>query len=64
MSLLFGNLTQGFVTFGSILQRSHAGDASATAQIPEAAAKFRHTAAQDATYLTFVGEFYRLEAFD
>lgn len=55
MSLLFGNLTEGFVTFSSVLLRAKNGDSSAAADIPAAAAAFRHDAAKDALYLVFIG---------
>ncbi|KAG6814237.1 hypothetical protein H0H92_015352 [Tricholoma furcatifolium] len=55
MSLLFGNLTQGFVTFGTIIAEANGGNATAKAQIPEAAANFRHDASKDASYLAFIG---------
>lgn len=55
MSLLFGNLTQDFVNFGQTIERANAGDAAAAAAIPAAAASFRHTAANDASYLVYIG---------
>lgn len=55
MSLLFGNLTQDFVNFGETLELSKAGNATATAALPAAAAHFRHTAANDASYLVYIG---------
>lgn len=55
MSLLFGNLTQDFVAFGQTLLRAQNGDATAAAEVPAAAAHFRHTAANDASYLVYIG---------
>ncbi|KAM6494368.1 multidrug resistance protein 1 [Amanita muscaria] len=51
MTLLFGNLTQDFVSFGIVLNTSP-NDA---AKISAAAAAFRHSASLDATYLVFIG---------
>lgn len=56
MSLLFGNLTQDFVTFGEAVSRAQSGDATAPSEVLSAAAHFRHTAANDATYLVYIGE--------
>jgi len=55
MTLLFGNLTQEFVAFGTVIAQSQAGNATATAFIPQAADTFKSTAAKDAMYLTFIG---------
>ncbi|KAJ2930895.1 hypothetical protein H1R20_g6196, partial [Candolleomyces eurysporus] len=55
MSLLFGNLTQEFVNFGTVVGKAQSGDAAAAALIPEAAASFRRTAALDASYLVYIG---------
>ncbi|KAG5638718.1 hypothetical protein H0H81_010701 [Sphagnurus paluster] len=55
MSLLFGNLTQDFVSFGTTLQLAKQGNATAAADIPRAAAAFRKTAALDASYLVYIG---------
>jgi len=55
MSLLFGNLTQDFVKFGSVIGQAHLGNATAIAEVPVAAAAFRHTAALDASYLVYIG---------
>jgi ATP-binding cassette subfamily B (MDR/TAP) protein 1 len=52
MSLLFGNLTQQFVNFGTALQNASMGKPE---DIPAAAASFRHVAAKDASYLVFIG---------
>ena len=58
MSLLFGRLTQDFVSFGTTLNNSTlpgaAGD-QARADFPAAAAAFRHSAAQNASYLVYIG---------
>lgn len=58
MSLLFGNLTKDFVNFTMLTFASDAGDAAATAAIPEAAAAFRRVAALDASYLVYIGEWH------
>ncbi|TFK40835.1 P-loop containing nucleoside triphosphate hydrolase protein [Crucibulum laeve] len=55
MSLLFGNLTQDFVNFGTTLNQANNGNATAAARIPEAAAAFRHSAALSASYLVYIG---------
>ncbi|KAL1744419.1 ste6-like protein [Schizophyllum fasciatum] len=55
MSLLFGNLTQDFVTFQMMLEQAKAGDADAAAQIPTAAANFRHSSSLNASYLVYIG---------
>lgn len=55
MSLLFGNLVQQFVVFGGIIGKINS-DPGAKAQLPAAAASFRHVAAQDATWLVCIGE--------
>jgi len=56
MSLLFGNLTESFVSFGLTLEQAKAGNAEAQALLPVAAAHFRHSAASDASYLVGIGE--------
>ncbi|KAG6840985.1 hypothetical protein C0991_002875 [Blastosporella zonata] len=55
MSLLFGNLTQEFVTFGTTIAEANAGNITAHNALPAAAAHFRHTAANDASYLVYIG---------
>jgi len=55
MSLLFGNLTQAFVAFGQAVVEAN-DDPTAKAQLRIAAARFRHTAANDALYLTCIGK--------
>ncbi|KAH9480411.1 ABC multidrug transporter atrD [Psilocybe cubensis] len=55
MSLLFGNLTQDFVNFSQVLAAAQDGDAAAAANIPQAAADFRHSAGLSATYLVCIG---------
>ncbi|PPQ73650.1 hypothetical protein CVT26_010608 [Gymnopilus dilepis] len=49
MTLLFGNLTQDFVTFTQTLASNQQGDITA------AATNFRHAAAKNATYLVYIG---------
>jgi ATP-binding cassette, subfamily B (MDR/TAP), member 1 len=56
MSLLFGNLTQDFVTYSTIVNLANAGDPNAKAQQPAAAAHFRSTAGKDAGYLAAIGK--------
>lgn len=55
MSLLFGNLTQQFVSFASEIQNLNPNDPQSTALLDQAAQRFRHVAAQDASYLTYIG---------
>lgn len=55
MSLLFGRLTQDFVAFGITSESAAAGDPAAQAALPAAASNFRHSAAQNALYLTLIG---------
>ncbi|KAF9533188.1 multidrug resistance protein 1 [Crepidotus variabilis] len=55
MSLLFGNLTQGFVDFTIAINKAQSGNADAQANLPQAAAHFRKTASQSASYLVYLG---------
>ncbi|KAJ7064133.1 P-loop containing nucleoside triphosphate hydrolase protein [Mycena amicta] len=55
LSIFFGSLTQDFVAFTLILTESRGGSAEATAQLPAAAAHFRHTAGRNSTWLTIIG---------
>jgi ATP-binding cassette subfamily B (MDR/TAP) protein 1 len=55
MSLLFGNLTQDFVNFNRAVQNINPDDPQSSARVDEAARGFRHVAAQDASYLTYIG---------
>ncbi|THG99670.1 hypothetical protein EW026_g2717 [Hermanssonia centrifuga] len=55
MTLLFGNLVQDFVSFGTVLAQAKLGDANAQAGLPAAADQFKHTAANDASYLVYIG---------
>ena len=50
MSIIFGNLTESFVTFGTAVQNVAQGTGNET-QVEEAAAKFRHAADTDAAIL-------------
>jgi ATP-binding cassette subfamily B (MDR/TAP) protein 1 len=64
MSLMFGNLTQDFVSFSlaettyySALQTGDPNNIAQAQQILNTdAASFRTTAALDASYLTYIGE--------
>ena len=53
MSLLFGNLTQAFVTFGTTQNNyyQNINDTAAYQELQTAAAQFRHDASLDALYL-------------
>ncbi|KAL6304388.1 P-loop containing nucleoside triphosphate hydrolase protein [Sparassis latifolia] len=55
MSLLFGNLVQAFVTFGSTVQESKAGTLTDPGALTAAENHFRTTAAKDASYLVYIG---------
>ncbi|KAG2346722.1 P-loop containing nucleoside triphosphate hydrolase protein [Suillus weaverae] len=63
MTLIFGNLTQDFVTFGlaenEYYQSLQSGDANAAEQaqaaLDAAASWFRHSAGLDASYLVYIG---------
>jgi ATP-binding cassette, subfamily B (MDR/TAP), member 1 len=56
MTLIFGNLVQSFVNFGTTLSEAKAGDTAAQARLPASAAAFRHVAANDASKLVYIGE--------
>ena len=54
MSIIFGNLTEGFVNFGTAVQNYQ--DGTATLQdVQSAAVGFRHDASLDASYLVYIG---------
>ncbi|KAH9941048.1 multidrug resistance protein 1 [Amylocystis lapponica] len=59
MSLLFGNLTQAFVNFGDIVVQTQSPNSTiadqAQASLAGAAVHFRHVAANDASYLVYIG---------
>ncbi|KAF8158097.1 P-loop containing nucleoside triphosphate hydrolase protein [Crassisporium funariophilum] len=55
MSLLFGNLTQDFVNFGTAIANAQAGVPGAAESIPAAAANFRRSASLSASYLVYIG---------
>ena len=58
MALIFGNLVQSFVAFGSALTtQSLNPTANGAAQLQEAAKQFRHEASKDALILVFIGMF-------
>jgi ATP-binding cassette subfamily B (MDR/TAP) protein 1 len=65
MSLIFSNLTQGFVTFGLVAneyyQSLQSNDADLIEQaqmaLDAAGSEFRHNASQDAAYLAYLGMF-------
>ena len=56
MSLLFGRLTQDFVSFGTVMLQAQQGDATAQSQLPAAAAAFKRSAALNASYLVYIGK--------
>ncbi|CCM03554.1 uncharacterized protein FIBRA_05690 [Fibroporia radiculosa] len=56
MSLIFGNLTEAFVTFGTTAAEADANPTSTSqGELNAAAANFRNTAAHDASYLVYIG---------
>jgi ATP-binding cassette subfamily B (MDR/TAP) protein 1 len=57
MSLIFGNLTQSFVSFGqaAMNQAQHPSDMGAEG-LKQAAASFRHEASKDALLLVVIGK--------
>jgi ATP-binding cassette subfamily B (MDR/TAP) protein 1 len=65
MTLIFGNLTQDFVTFGlaenEYYQSLQSEDANVVQQaqvaLDAAASAFRHSASLDASYLVYIGKF-------
>ena len=54
MSLLFGNLVQSFVNFNTAI-RDIPNSPESSVIVEEAAHAFRHAAAEDASYLTYIG---------
>jgi ATP-binding cassette subfamily B (MDR/TAP) protein 1 len=56
MTLIFGNFVQAFLSFGASLAKAKAGDATAQAQVPGAAAAFRHSMGKDSAALVYIGE--------
>lgn len=54
MSIVFGNLTEGFVKFGTAIQGVSDGTMT-EADVQTAAAGFRHTASHDALILVYIG---------
>ncbi|TFK23399.1 multidrug resistance protein 1 [Coprinopsis marcescibilis] len=55
MSVLFGNLTQDFVNFGTVTKDADAGSAEAAARVPAAAEAFRRSSGVNASYLVYIG---------
>jgi ATP-binding cassette subfamily B (MDR/TAP) protein 1 len=55
MSLLFGDLVQDFINFTNAIQAIDPNDPQSTARVDEVAKRFRHVAARDASYLTYIG---------
>ncbi|KAG2001836.1 multidrug resistance protein 1 [Coprinopsis cinerea AmutBmut pab1-1] len=55
MSLLFGNLTQEFVIFGNVALEAQQGNQTAIAGLPAAAESFKRAAANNASYLVYIG---------
>ncbi|EIN12716.1 P-loop containing nucleoside triphosphate hydrolase protein [Punctularia strigosozonata HHB-11173 SS5] len=55
MSLFFGNLTEDFVHFATVLAAANSGNTTAAAEFPAVRSHFRHTAANDASFLVYIG---------
>ncbi|PBK89179.1 multidrug resistance protein 1 [Armillaria gallica] len=55
MSLLFGNLSNEFVVFHSLVNNAGQGNQQAINDLPTVAASFRHVASKDALYLVAIG---------
>lgn len=56
MTIMFGDLSNEFVVFANILQKSKDGVAGADDLIPAAAASFKKSAARSAGWLALIGE--------
>jgi len=55
MSLIFSNLIQDFLDFSTAIQNIDPNNPQSTTAVDEAAKRFRHVAALDASYLTYIG---------
>jgi len=55
MALLFGNLSQDFISFASAIASAQSGDAAGTSLVAEAAREFKASASKNASYLTYIG---------
>ncbi len=55
MGLMFGNLTQDFTNFTTAIREINPNNPQSSAQIEEAARRFRHVAALNASYLVYLG---------
>ncbi|TFK28078.1 multidrug resistance protein 1 [Coprinopsis marcescibilis] len=55
MSLLFGNLTQEFINFGTVVEKARQGIPGFAEQVPVAADSFKRAAANNASYLVYIG---------
>lgn len=55
MTLLFGRLTQDFVSFGINLSKAQLGDPAAIAALPEVRETFKANASSNAAYLVYIG---------
>lgn len=54
MSIIFGNLTESFINFGTAVANVGNGSGSED-QVQQAAVGFRHSASQDASFLVYIG---------
>jgi hypothetical protein len=55
MSLIFGNLTQDFVSFGNAINNLDPNNPETVSTLDHAASEFRRISAKDASYLTYIG---------
>uniref|UniRef100_A0A8H8CEK7 P-loop containing nucleoside triphosphate hydrolase protein n=1 Tax=Psilocybe cubensis TaxID=181762 RepID=A0A8H8CEK7_PSICU len=55
MTLLFGRLTEDFVSFTQVVNQANNHVPGAAERIPEVAAHFRQAAAKNASYLVYIG---------
>lgn len=55
MTLLFGRLTENFVTFARIISQAQRNVPGAAKQLEQAASDFRRAAAKNASYLVYIG---------
>jgi hypothetical protein len=57
MTILFGNLAQGFIKFGTALALQQAGNADAAGTLQQAVQGFKKDAARNAILLSYIGVF-------
>ena len=55
MSLIFGRLTQDFVTFQIVRYQAEQGLPEGISNLPKAVSHFKRAAALDSSYLAYIG---------